>query len=279
MGALAIVLAGGSGTRMGIDRNKVYLPLAGRPLIAWPLLTCERAEAIDHIVVVHRPADADELHGVLGSLTLTKLRAVVPGGSTRTGSELAGLAVAERLLADRAMAPSDLVFIHDGARPFVTIDLIDRLSAAADRDGGAIPGFAPHGAIGELDETGELVALPSARLRRVQTPQVFQAEVLLAAYAASQAVGFEGVDTAHVIERFGPANCRVAVVEADERNIKLTVADDIELGERLAAQWSPAAWHAPANQPAGRPRTPLQRARSTGQLRGHLGRSVIQPNG
>jgi 2-C-methyl-D-erythritol 4-phosphate cytidylyltransferase len=227
---------------MGLDRNKVYVDLAGRPVITWALATCELSTDITHIALVHRDIDRVEVDTALADLTLTKLCATVPGGATRTGSELAGLEVARQLVDDGSLGPGDPVLIHDGARPFLTTGLIEKLIGAARLHGGAIPGFTPDCALARISADGRLTLVEAATLRRVQTPQVFRAGALLTAYDAAVAAGFDGVDTAQVLERFGPPGFRIAVVPADSRNIKITVAADLDRGEAIARSWTVTDW-------------------------------------
>jgi 2-C-methyl-D-erythritol 4-phosphate cytidylyltransferase len=231
---------------MGLDRNKVYVELAGRPVITWALTTCEQSPQISHIALVHREIDSDEVVSALAGVVLNKLCATVPGGASRTASELAGLAVARRLLAGGALCAEDPVLIHDGARPFLTTTLISQLVDAAIKHGGAIPGFAPATAFARVAPNGRLTPLVTSELRRVQTPQVFRAGDLLAAYDAALTLGFEGVDTAQVLERFGPRGFGIAVVPADSRNIKITVAADLARGEEIARCWTAADWRSDA---------------------------------
>ena len=166
----------------------------------------------------------------------SKRTAVTVGGASRHLSELAGL----RALAPRIESGEiDVVAIHDGARPFMTLDLLDSVLDVAARAGGAVPGLA-------IDEPlyrtvdGILTMLPGERLRRVQTPQAFRAGELLAAYEASVADGFEGVDTAETVERY--SELEVQVVAGDPRNIKVTFVEDFFAAEEYALEWAKGRW-------------------------------------
>lgn len=240
----AVVLAGGSGARMGIDANKVHLSVGGTPILARSLRTLERCAAVAAIVVVNRPADDALTDESIRAAGANKVVAVVPGGATRTGSELAGLAavagVARVARVDDGEAPFDLVLVHDAARPFVTLDLLDVLIAAADEDGGAVPGLPLDDRVYESHD-GVVTLLDGRDLRRVQTPQVFRTAALLAAYRDAQAADFEGFDTAQTVERFGPT-LLVRVVAGDPRNIKVTTTADLAVAEELAVAFDDGRW-------------------------------------
>ena len=236
MTTTAILLAGGSGTRLGVGDNKAYLELAGRPLVAWSLAAFERCGHIDDVVLVTRPEDRTRALAAAADVGAHKLRAVVPGGATRHESEQAGLdAIAE----DIRSGAVTLVAIHDAARPFVSGALLERLLVAAAARGGAVPGL-PVGApfLVRTTPPGDVAAgtrVDTSVLRRMQTPQVFLAPGLLAAYRSATAAGFHGVDTAETVERYG--DLTVVVVDGDPDNRKVTYLDDLEAAERRATTW------------------------------------------
>jgi 2-C-methyl-D-erythritol 4-phosphate cytidylyltransferase len=215
-----VVLAGGSGSRFGRSVNKVYLPLAGRPVLSWSLQAL--AEHSDVLVLVTRSQDVEFMAEVVGDLDVE----VVEGGDTRQGSELAAL----RHLAGRIKANIiDTVLIHDGARPLVSGELVEAVIQATKLHGGAIPGLlsedlavvTPDGFVVPIDE--ELVA--------VQTPQGFLAAPLLAAYERAAEEGFDGTDTASCIERF--TDIEVHWVPGEQRNLKITFEHDLVVAERI----------------------------------------------
>jgi 2-C-methyl-D-erythritol 4-phosphate cytidylyltransferase len=230
---VAIVLAGGSGSRMARTENKVYLPLGGRALLAWSLEVFEHSEAVDRIVLVVREGDEPVAASVTDQLSITKLSAVVVGGSTRHESEHAGL---ESIAAPIEAGEVDLVAIHDAARPFVTQELLRHILDAAREHGGAVPGLELGGEfLLRVNGDDPPAPVPTQELRRVQTPQAFRARELLEAYRRASAAGFHGKDTAESVERFGELD--VAMVEGDPRNIKVTFVGDLVAAEELAATW------------------------------------------
>ena len=234
MTTAAIVLAGGSGTRLRRVENKVYLPLGGQALLAWSLQILERSPLVDRIVLVVRDGDEERAAAVTDPLGLAKLTETVVGGSTRHDSELAGLEV---LAPDIVTDAVQLVAIHDAARPFVREALLERIFTMARAVGGAVPA---------LELTGEFLLhvgldgipapVPTTELRRVQTPQAFRARELLAAYRRAAEEAFHGVDTAESVERF--SDLQVGTVPGDPDNIKVTFVEDLVLAEELAASWN-----------------------------------------
>ena len=233
MTTTAILLAGGSGTRLGTGDNKAYLPLGGHPLLVWSLVAFERCPRIDDIVLVTRAEDRERAFAAAAAADVTKLRAVVEGGPTRHASEQAGLDAIADAIADGTVT---LVAIHDAARPFVSTELLDRLLDAADRHGGSAPALAVGAPFLVRTDDTELAAVATEDLRRMQTPQAFRAPGLLAAYRAATAAGFHGVDTVETVAHHGELT--VVAVEGDARNRKVTFVDDLRAAELMARHWS-----------------------------------------
>lgn len=233
--AAVVVLGAGSGTRVGAGVNKVLLPVAGRPLLAWSVGTALAAEGVGPIVVVCRPGErAVVAEAVAPLLDDGRELLLIDGGATRHASEQAAL----DLLAPRVAAGEvDVVAIHDGARPMADAALLEATVALARGTGGAVPtldlpGLAPRDASGGSPDDGRLVG--------VQTPQAFRATSLLTAYAAARDEGFEGTDTAATFARWAPADERVAALPGSAANLKVTVAADVRAAERLLAGVSAA---------------------------------------
>jgi 2-C-methyl-D-erythritol 4-phosphate cytidylyltransferase len=159
--------------------------------------------------------------------------AQVPGGAARQDSEWAGLTAAAEFA-----TPGAVVLLHDAARPFLTLDLLERLlAAAAEPDTiGVIPASGVAGSI--VDADGR--PIPTDDLVRVQTPQAFELALLLDCYPRAAAEGFSGVDTAQTVQRFGSGPIRW--VEGDADNIKVTHPDDRPRAEALAARFADGRW-------------------------------------
>ncbi|WP_225978721.1 2-C-methyl-D-erythritol 4-phosphate cytidylyltransferase [Gandjariella thermophila] len=233
--AAAIVLASGSGTRVGADLNKVYLPLAGRRLVSWSVNTLAGVPEIGFVVLVIRPEDARHARWVLDREIDAEVE-VVHGGATRQESELCAL----RHLAGRIDAGQiDTVLIHDAARPLVGDALVAAVLHAAREHGGAVPGVPRDDLVAVTPEGDQVTEVPRERLVAVQTPQGFRAAPLLAAYEAAAREGFVGTDTASCMERF--SDVAVRVVAGDERNLKVTYPHDLLVAEKVLASSGGAA--------------------------------------
>lgn len=226
--AAAIVLAGGSGSRLGAAVNKVYLPLAGRPVIAWSLAVLAALPGVGPLVLVVREPDRERAAAVVAGSGLPV--EIVVGGADRQGSELAGLRQLAGRIADRRVRT---VLIHDGARPLLRPALAARVLEVARDVGGAVPGL-PRADLVAADADGRPTGPAPAGLVAVQTPQGFRAEPLLAAYEAAARQGFVGTDTASCVAVFAP-ELAVRRVDGDGRNVKITFAHDLEVAEAVLA--------------------------------------------
>lgn len=221
---VVLVVAAGRGSRSGADRPKQYCPLGGKPLVRWSLERFLSHEAISAVrVVIHADDEAAyrEATGALASEP--KLGTPIKGGATRQESVRLGL---EAIAAEGG---ARRVLIHDAARPFVTHALIDRLLAALANHAGATPALpvvdtlCREGAgAAALPVQGDSV--PRDGLWRVQTPQAFRFEPLLAAHRAAQAQGNDSfTDDTGVLRASGAT---VALVQGIETNIKVTLPQD-----------------------------------------------------
>lgn len=227
----AIVLAGGTGSRVQRDVNKVYLPIRRRPLLSYPLETFNLSDRVDRAVVVVRDEDREQAEPlVAGSLRSTPYE-IVTGGATRHQSEHLGL---EAMAADIEDGSVRLVAIHDGARPFLTVDLLDRVIDQALDVGGAIPCLPIEAPVfGRKD--GDAAFIEMGTLYRAQTPQAFRARELLSAFRAAEKEGFTGADTAETVKMY--SSLEIAIVDGDPRNLKVTFVEDFFQAEELALSW------------------------------------------
>ena len=221
--ATAVVLAGGSGERVGSDVPKQFLDLAGRPMIVHCLLAFERAPEVGAVVVV-LPAERPPI--VLDALWTPKVVSVTIGGPTRQASLSEGLIC----LPDE----TEIVAVHDAARPLVQPALVARVLAGIDDShDGAVPGVPVDDALKEVTSDG-LVVGRRARvgLWRAQTPQAFRREALEDALARADAEGVVCEDCAEMAVRAG---YRVRLVPGDPANLKATRRDDLPVLEALLA--------------------------------------------
>lgn len=213
----ALIVAAGSGERLGAGGPKALVEVAGRPLYEWSLDACRASVRIGPIVIAVPPGRAGDFPAEGARL--------VDGGRTRSESVAAGLDEIE----------TEFVLVHDAARPLVTPELIDRAIFALEiePDIDAVIAAAPvTDTVKEVDAEGVVSAtLDRSRLRAVQTPQVFRTEALRRAIARG---GLENAtDDAFLIESAGG---RVSVFDAPSTNIKVTVAADVAVAEFLLAQ-------------------------------------------
>jgi 2-C-methyl-D-erythritol 4-phosphate cytidylyltransferase len=232
--AAVVVLGGGSGSRLGADVNKVYLPLAGRSVVSWSLHWAAQVGEVDAFVVVVRPEDAGLAEEVLGREARGLDVRLVVGGATRHESEDAALV---HLAPAVEAGKIDVIAIHDGARPLAGPALFRSVLTTARAVGGAVPvlpaiDVLPVGSDGQ-PQLGGSGAPSRHRLVRVQTPQAFRAKDLLAAYAAAHAAGYQGTDTASSVEAY--SGLLVQTVAGGRQNLKVTYPQDLLVAEQLLA--------------------------------------------
>lgn len=227
----AVVLAGGRGTRMCSDVQKQYLPLAGKPLIAYALETFEKS-CVDQIVLVVGAGEEGYVRQeILAPMKLKKLTAVVSGGKERHHSAYEGL---------KALEGCDYVLIHDGARPLVTGELIERAVRGAAEYGACAVGMPVKDTIKRADHDQFAVETPErSHLWQIQTPQAFSYSLVRDAYDKLMAdEGLQGsiTDDAMVVESF--AGKRVKLIEGSYRNLKVTTPEDLVIAEVLLKNFS-----------------------------------------
>lgn len=226
MKTIAIIVAGGSGTRFGAEVPKQFLVLGGEPILMRTIEAFEKALVdVDHEIVVTLPVVQFGLWNELCERYDFNLpHRVVAGGETRWHS------VKNALESIDDSACTDVIAVHDGVRPLASIDLIERVLDVARRDGAAIPVVMLNDSVRQVvGETSH--ALDRSSLRAVQTPQAFGARVLLDAYSQPFEPTF--TDDASVVERNGH---KVTLVEGDPKNLKITRPMDLTLAEYLLNQ-------------------------------------------
>jgi 2-C-methyl-D-erythritol 4-phosphate cytidylyltransferase len=215
----AVVVAAGSSRRMG-GVDKLWLPLAGLPLLGHALARLGGVEEIGQLVVVASAEGVQRLDGLRDTAAApwNRVTATVVGGKERLDSVYAGLL---------ALEPCDLVLVHDGARPLVTAELVRAVLAAARTHGAAIPALPVTDTIKAVDGDGFIVATPDrATLRAVQTPQGFRYDLLRRAHEAAGPDRASCTDDAMLLERAG---LPVATVEGDPHNLKVSTPADLPL--------------------------------------------------
>jgi 2-C-methyl-D-erythritol 4-phosphate cytidylyltransferase len=215
----AVIVAAGNATRMG-GIDKVMAPLGGEPMIVRTVRQFQECDAIREIVVVTR---ADLIVPVMDLChQFTKLTAVVVGGDSRDESVLMGIAT----LSEKCK----LVAVQDGARPFASWKLIDRVVRAANTYGAAAPVIPVKDTI-KVVQGGLVESTPDrTTLRAVQTPQVFDYDLLRSALLLCKRDKIPITDDCSAVERLG---MKIRIVEGDERNIKITTPMDLKIAEML----------------------------------------------
>ena len=215
----AVIVAAGSASRMG-GIDKVMAPLGGEPMIARTVRAFQDCDAVSEIVIVTRPdliLPITELCKICSKVT-----AVVAGGNSRQESVGNGLNALSKDI--------KLAAIHDGARPLITWQLIDWVIRAANTYGAAAPAIPVKDTVKTV-EGGIVVNTPDrSKLRAVQTPQVFDIDLLKGALLKAQQDGAEVTDDCSAVERLG---MKVKIVEGDEKNLKVTTPMDLKIAEML----------------------------------------------
>ncbi len=215
----AVIVAAGTASRMG-GIDKVMAPLGGEPMIVRTVRTFQKCDAVREIVIVTRPdliVPIMELcHGY------DKVRAVIAGGDSRPESVARGLSALS--------GKTKLVAVQDGARPLITAQVIDRTVRAANSYGAAAPAIPVKDTI-KVVRGGIVASTPDrSTLQAVQTPQVFDLDLLKGALSKAEKDGAAITDDCSAVERLGMS---VRMVEGDERNIKVTTPLDLKIAELL----------------------------------------------
>ena len=231
---VAIVLAAGSGKRMNSDIKKQYMILDGIPLIAHCLKTFEESEIISDVVLVSAAEDMEYCREeIVRALGFSKVRDIVEGGRERYHSVMAGLDAISR------SGGADYVFIHDGARPFVTEDMIVRLYEDVCITEASVAAVKSKDTVKIANTADYVVSTPNRELTWIiQTPQVFRYSLAYEAYSILKeeecglpCQGIKVTDDAMVVETW--TDHKVRLVEGSYENIKVTTPEDMDIAESI----------------------------------------------
>lgn len=225
----AIVLSAGSGKRMNSETPKQYLPLLGKPVIYYSLKAFQDSPVTDIILVT----GADEvdycLRNIVKPYGLTKVRAIVPGGRERYDSVYEGL---------KAAGPTDYVLIHDGARPVLTMEIINRSINMVQLEKSCVVGMPVKDTIRIVDAKRHATGTPErSTVWQMQTPQSFSFPYIMEAYGKMKQSAAKGedvsfiTDDAMVVEHF--MNGSVKMIEGSYRNLKITTPEDLKVAEEF----------------------------------------------
>ncbi len=219
----AIIVAAGNSSRMGLPMSKQFIPLLEQPAIKYTLDAFQRSYIIDSVVVVCRPQDEFAIKTIVDNNDFTKVDAVVYGGATRGESVSNGIGASS--------SDTTHFAIHDGARPLIVLEDIEKVVKASFETNAATLGTFVTDTIKVVDEEGYVVSTPvRSKLRAVQTPQVFEKNLYLKALENAKENNLDFTDDCQLIESVGE---KVKVVMGSTTNIKLTTQTDIILAENF----------------------------------------------
>lgn len=220
MKTAAIIAAAGSGRRMGADRNKVLLPVAGQPVIYYTMSAFARCGITDSIILVTRECDIAECEAIAGRIDIPVR--VIAGGNTRQESVFLGL---------KAAHGTDIAVIHDGARALVTREIIESAVKNAVKYGAAAAGVPSKDSLKTVASDGFITAtVDRASTYLIQTPQVFNYNAIVKAHSSAQRDGFCATDDCAIYEKY----CgKIKLTEGSYDNIKLTTPIDMIIAEQI----------------------------------------------
>ncbi len=223
----AIVPAAGSGVRMGTVRAKQFLEIRNRPLLAITLETFQKCDQVDAVILVVPEADVGFCREhITTPFGLHKVVKIVPGGPRRQDSVRMGIRATE--------GKYDLLLIHDGVRPMITVDLVERIINAAGKHRAVIAALPAKETVKEVNSDHEVVGTyDRKKVWMVQTPQVFRYSDILTAHERALSEGWdEATDDSLLVEKTG---ITVTVEEGSDRNIKVTTPFDLEMARNILA--------------------------------------------
>ena len=222
---IAIIVAAGSGTRFGAEKPKQFIEILGQPLIIYTLQKFESCPAIDEIILVLPAEEIENFGQIVLKYNLTKLAQIVSGGKTRAESVWNGLNVIDEKSAE-------IIAVHDGARPLVSVEEITRTIEKAQETGAAcLVGFVTD-TIKEVSDGKIVQTIDRTKLRRALTPQCFRYEILKRAFIENE-IGEVVTDECFLVEKLG---IEVSIIEGNAQNIKITTPADFVIVENFLKQ-------------------------------------------
>jgi len=221
----AIIAAAGFGRRMKTDRPKQLLVLNDTPILVHTIRKFDASPVIDYIIVTATRDSVEEVTGLVKAAGFTKSVIVIEGGERRQDSVAMGL--------EHLLPGTDLVAVHDGVRPFVPVEDIEKAVRQAEVSGAAILGVPIVETVKQAEREFVESTLTREHLVLAQTPQVFRTELLKEAFASAAKDEYYGTDESSLVERLGRP---VAIVRGSERNIKITRPSDLVLARAFLAE-------------------------------------------
>ena len=218
-----ILAAGGSGTRMGAEVNKIFLDILGFPVIARTLSVLNNSKYIDEIIIVTKEQDLAGCHDIVREFNINKVKTITVGGSTRQESVRNGLF--------EVSGNADIVMVHDAARPLVTPYHLEEVINAAKEYGAAALGVPEKNTLKQIDSDGFIAqTVDRSMIYAIHTPQVFAKELIERMYKYAEENGISATDDCMLAEILGE---KIKMVEDSYENIKITTPDDLIIAEQI----------------------------------------------
>lgn len=216
-----VLPAAGSGKRMGAGQNKLFLQLAGKPILMHTLTVFEEDANCTGIWLAVKPEERSTIEAMIAQYSITKVKGLPAGGEERQHSVHSCI---------KEMEQVEIVLVHDAARPFITHDIISKLAQTAKEKGAAIAGVRAKDTMKKVRGTLITETVDRDSLWMIQTPQAFRFDLLAEAEDVAEKVGFLGTDEAMLVERLGH---EVHIVESSYENVKMTTKEDLLFGEAI----------------------------------------------
>lgn len=219
-----VIAASGKGVRMGMEQNKQYIEVLGKPVLARTIQAFEDCSLIDEIIITVNEAEVEYCsNNIVRKYGFSKVKTVTAGGTSRQKSVFNGL--------QQVSVDCNIVLIHDGARPFIDLDSIAACISAAEEYGSACAAVPVKDTIKRADaEDFVNETIDRSCLWSIQTPQSFQYRMIMEAHHKAEDEGFEGTDDAVLAERLG---YKVKLVRCNYYNIKITTKEDLITAESI----------------------------------------------
>ena len=220
-----LILAGGKGSRFGAKKNKVLLPLCGKPVLFYSIKAFASAGIFDKIIIVSGENERHEVEEILKNLNIVNYE-IVSGGLERQDSVMNGL---NAILLDKDFDDEGIVLIHDSARPLVSVEEILSVFEAVKSHKAATLGTLVKDTIKRGDPQDFVIeTLDRNELWQISTPQGFEIRLLERAYESAKKEGFHGTDDCMLLERIGKS---VKLIKGSYKNIKITTLEDLKIAE------------------------------------------------
>lgn len=215
-----IVAAGGSGKRMGAGINKLFLEVDDVPVIVHTLTVLQNCDAVDEIIVSTREEDIIHLSELVSAFAISKVKTIVKGGTTRGESIFSA--------SKEVTCDTDFVIVHDGARPFITDEIIEETIKSAENFGAAACGVKPKCTLKSVSDGYINETIDREKTVEIQTPQIFRKEIFDKMYSCDLETIKSATDDCVLAELVG---AEIFVTQGSYKNIKITTPEDIEIAE------------------------------------------------